>query len=458
MKFILILTALILSSSCSILGHKELISIDSYPRGLEVRKGNKLIGKTPLFDRARISNKLAYKIGDEELNFPIEKCGMRWNDPLVDKIPLFKSLLPDRLNDFVMDYTPLSIIKGGKYECSALVRKIVKPESIDENEPKSCRNFLIIPPRAKNELASVKLSEKWIKKNFNSHKRSCDKVIAPKAASSFLEFHGLHYFTKSYGIKYIMYGLMARMGYKLKATHLVFLKRSGANIKPEVFDIHTRLKNASELEESIALEKESELKDSFLEKLADAFKLIPNSASMRYKFKRYVHLEPKENEALYTTRVSKLKFPPSLILSNIDYPLKTWGTNFRFSPSLSYKHWEEQYEIKYAHAIMALKLFAHTPIGTFIGRLGAGYGHVNASRIGGGYEQKEGLWVAQWGGSYYKFLGERYFVEFGYRRNQIRTRKIVDGAYHFKGISELFFSLGLYLPELNTKVKSIFYN
>lgn len=458
MKLFLILASLFTFSSCSIFGHRQLISIDSFPRGLEVKKNNKRIGTTPLFDRDRISNKLAYQIGDDELNYPIEKCGMRWNDPLVDKIPFFKTLLPEGLSNIVTDYTPLALVKGGKYECAALVRKMMKIPSIDEPGPKTCRRFLIITPPSKDKISSEKISQKWIDQNFQSHKRSCDKVISPKAASSLLEFHGLHHLNKSYGIKHLMYGLIARMGYKLKATHLVFLPQTTTSIIPEIYDTHTRLKNALELEKPILFEQKFLQKESLLEKLADAFKLIPNSISLRYKFKRYIHLEPKENERVYSTRVSKLKLPPSLILSNIEYPLKNWGTNFRFSPSLSYKHWDQQYDIKYTHAIMALKLFGHTPIGTFIGRLGGGYGYVDASRIGGGYRQKEGLWVAQWGGSYYKFIGERYFLKLGYRRIQIRTNKIVDGSYNLKGISELFFSLGSYLPELNTKVKSIFYN
>jgi hypothetical protein len=435
-----------------------LISIDSYPRGLEVRKNNKLIGVTPLFDKDRVSNKLAYKIGDDELNYPIERCGMRWNDPLIDKIPFFKGLLPEGLSNIVSDYTPLSIVKGGKYECAALVRKVVDKSLIDEDSKKSCRQFLIISPPASSQIESEKISQRWISQNFKENKRNCDKVISPKAASSFLEFHGLHYLNKSYGIKYIMYGLMARMGHKLKATHLVFLQGTDNSLVPEVFDIHTRLKNAPELEKPIEVAQGVLQKESFLEKLSEAFKLIPNTVSLRYKFKRYLHLEPKESEALYSTRVSKLKLPPSLILSNMDYPLKTWGTNFRFSPSVTYKHWDQQYDIKYTHLIMALKLFGHTPIGTFIGRLGGGYGYIDALRIGGGWQQKEGVWVAQWGGSYYKFLGERYFLELGFRRNQIRTKKIVDGNFHLKGISELYFSFGLYLPELNTKAKSFFYN
>ncbi len=458
MKSLLILICLFTFSSCSIFAHKQLISIDSYPRGLEVKKNNKVIGVTPLFDKDRVSNKLAYSIGDKELNYPVEKCGMRWNDPLIEKIPFFKDLMPEGLSDIVNDYTPLSIVKGGKYECAALVRKVVDKSSIDESSKKSCRQFLIIPSPATSSIESVKISQKWISQNFKDNKRACDKVISPKAATEFLEFHGLHYLNKSYGIKYLMYGLMARMGYKLKATHIVFIQRTENSLTPEVFDIHTRLKNVPELEKPIEVVQKALQKESFLEKLTEAFKLIPNTVSLRYKFKRYLHLEPKENESLYSTRLSKLKLPPSLILSNMDYPLKTWGTNFRFSPSLTYKHWDQQYDIKYTHMIMALKLFGHTPIGTFIGRLGGGYGYIDVLRIGGGYREKEGLWVAQWGGSYYKFFGERSFIELGYRRNQIRTKKVVDGNFHLKGFSELYFSLGLYLPELNTKAKSIFYN
>ncbi len=449
----IIILSTLLFSGCSIFRHKDFVSIDSYPRGLEVKKDGKPIGKTPLFHRARLSSSPTFIINGESLS-PVEKCGMQWTDPLIDKIPLFKTLVPDVLTNMMTNFTPLSLVKGGKYECTALVRKKFE----DLKEKSQCRKFIIVPPPTDRAATSYSISNDWIKENFKGSKRNCDEVIHPKVAKEHLEFFGLNHTNRYYGIKYMMYGLMARIGYKFKATHLVYLYNDNQTVTPRIYDIHTRLQNAKNLETPYLTEAEDSKTNIVWDKLRQAFRLVPNSISLRFKLRRWLHLQPEESEKLFSRRISKVKLPPTIVMSNIEYPLESWGTNFRFSPSLSYKTWDQDYEIKYASAMMVMKLFGHTPIGTFIGRIGAGVAYLDTSKIGGGYESKQGLAVAQWGGEYYKLIGERAFLKFGFRRNDLRENKVKDGAFHLKGISEIYVGLGFYFPEMNTKIRSFFYD
>ncbi|MBK25784.1 MAG: hypothetical protein CME70_17425 [Halobacteriovorax sp.] len=451
--FKIIIISLLLLSGCSIFRHKDFISVDSFPRGLEVKKDGKLIGKTPLFHKARLSSSPEYNINGSLVS-PIEKCGMQWTDPLVDKIPLFKTLVPDVLTKMMTTLTPINLVKGGKYECTALVRKKFKSES----KKAQCRKFIIIPPPSERAATSFQISNDWIEENFKSKKSSCDEVIHPKVAKEHLEFFGLNHMNRSYGIKYMMYGLMARIGYKFNSTHLVYLYNENQTVTPHIYDIHTRLQNAKELETPFYTTAKDSKTNIVWDKFRQAFRLVPNSISLRFKLRRWLHLSPEENEKLFSRRISKVKLPPSIVMSNIEYPLDSWGTNFRFSPSLSYKSWDQDYEIKYASAMMVLKLFGHTPIGTFIGRLGAGVAYLDTAKLGGGYESKQGLAVAQWGGEYYKFLGERAFFKFGFRRNELRKNKVEDGLFHLKGISEIYAGLGFYFPEMNSKIRSFFYD
>lgn len=453
---ILVLFLLLLSSGCSIFQHKDFISIDSYPRGKEVKKEDKVLGMTPLFTRDRLSSNPVYLINQIEAR-PVEKCGMQWTDPLVKRIPLLQTLLPDFLTNFVANYTPLSIVKGGKYECTALVRKGFLDKIEDQKEIEQCRKYLIIPPPAGHSKVSFKISKKWIDSNYTPNKKACDSLIHPKVAKEYLEFLGLNHMSRYYGLKYMMYGLIARMGYRLKATHIVFLPRKEGNITPKIYDVHTRLQNEKDMEHPF-LGPNERTSGFILDKIARGFRFIPNSMSLRFKMRRWLHLFPEETEMLYSRRITKVKLPPTIVLSNIEYPLESWGTNFRFSPSLSYKRWEQQYEIKYASAMMALKLFGHTPIGTFIGRIGGGVAYIDTAKMGGGYQKKQGMAVAQWGGEYYKFLGERAFIKIGFRRHEFNKHKIVDGNFHLKGYSELFIDYGFYFPEMNTKIRSFFYD
>lgn len=455
----LILTGLILVlSGCSVFKHKDYISVDSYPRGKIVKRiiddEVKEIGTTPLFDRVRLSDEPKYSFDGGVPISPEEKCGMQWTDPIVDRIPLFKKLVPDFLTNMMGTFTPINLVKGGKYECTSLVRKYEKGR---KEEAPQCRKFLVVPPPTNHSKTSKQMTEDWINQNFEANKGNCDEVIKPRVVKENLEFYGLDHLNRSYGMKYMMYGLMARLGDKLGATHLVFLHNNESQVQPAIYDIHSRLQNAKEMEESFQRDEAFESKSAFLDQVNDAFRLIPNNFSLRFKLRRWLHLQPEESEKFYSRRNSQVKLPPSIVLSNIEYPLESWGTNFRFSPSVSYKTWDRDYDIKFASLMMVLKLFGHTPIGTFIGRIGGGVAYTDVARIGGGYEQKQGLAVAQWGGEYYKFIGERVFLKLGFRRNELRKNKVVDGNFHLKGLSEIFVGLGFYFPEMNTKIRSFFY-
>lgn len=465
---------MMLISSCSLIKKKvEYVSLDSHPRGLKVYKTDgkskktKLIGTTPMFDEDFKEDKSTYKIeynqqGSSKISPPmrkLENCGVVWNDPILKNIPLLKDAMPDD-DTLLSKINPLKLIKGGKLDCSIKIdfkpKGKVKPGNYDD-----CGTYLIIPPQHKFKKVSDTLINEWINKDFKPNKKSCDKLLSPKKSEELLTFLGFHHLNNSdYGIQYLMYGKLAQLGYKLDATHLVFLhhekKGDVFHVSPEIYDIYSLRRTKKKLERIVKKEIKVEDEKTFFDHLENAVQLFPNSVALKFTFLERLHLDPASEEKNYPTIKKRINFPPSIRLTNVYYPLQKIGINYRFTPSITITDWDDVYDVNFYIVAMAFKLYAHTPIGTFTGRLGAGYSYVVAENITTGFNKKEFTPITQWGVEYYYFLNERYYVNLGYRRNQIGSEVINDGNFNLREFSSYFFSVGYYTPELQLKIKNWF--
>lgn len=474
-QFIFLFLILSVLSSCgSLFKKKEILSIDSFPRGAEVlrlKKGKtKLIGKTPLFfktyEEAKENFILSWRdsSGEVEKTRPHEKkssCGMEWTDPLVDKIPLLKNFIPNFVREILPEYNPLNIIKGGRFECISYVRVEAQKKSLKEAFKENCNTYLVLPPPHKFGKVSKSLIDGWEKKVFLKGKKQCDKIISRKISQTYFNFLGIDHLNRKYGKKYLGYSRISKLGARFKATHLVFLPYEDTGetfaVYPEIYDAHLRLRNEKKLETVFEIKKSFKNQILIFDKLAEAFQLIPNSFSIKFKMKRNLHLDPESEELNHSTYNSTIKLPPSLRLGNISYPHHYWGVDFRFSPSLSYNRWDREYNLKVFSAVMALKLSGHTPLGAIQGRLGIGPGRIWAKNNFTPYQEKAFTTILQWGLEYYAFVSERYFLTLGYRRNNFLTHEITDGDFKLKGYSSLFFNIGFYSPEMKMKIQSFFF-
>lgn len=453
----------------------EYVAIDSSPRGLKVKKytqknkTGKIIGETPMFDEDAKNATSKYKIiyssrGTTKLSPTMKKtetCGVVWNDPIFKDVPLFKEMMTEDKDNLLSKINPLNYIKGGKVDCSIKLNYSPRKRQVDKTNYKGCGNFLIIPPKHKYKEVSERLMEDWIQKNFNEKKNSCDRVIKPNKAKEILTFLGFHHLTNNeYGIEFQMYGKIAQLGYKMDATHLVFLhydkKGDVFQVKPKIYDIYNFKRERPRLEQSFIRKLNVDDELSFLNKLEDAVKLFPNSVALKVTFNETIHLDSQEAEAKYNTERRKINFPPSIRLANVYYPLQKYGINYSFNPSVTITNWDDTYEVDFYVLAMEFNFYMHTPIGTFTGLLGAGYSYTEFANIESGYEDNKWIPITQWGIEYYYFLNDRYYFNLGYRRNQIRLGEIKEGDFNLKEFSNIFFSVGYYTPELQLKIKNWF--
>ena len=64
-------------------------------------------------------------------------------------------------------------------------------------------------------------------------------------------------------MKHMMAARVAKIGHKFKATHIVFLQKDNSDPNhfiPQIYDVHTRLQSAKELEASYKVDIPTDVK------------------------------------------------------------------------------------------------------------------------------------------------------------------------------------------------------
>jgi len=459
--------------SCShITNNKELVSVDSYPRGAKVYKlknedgESNLLGYTPFFLKEKKDDTKPFVFEFYEGQSLIKtqevkkqnKCSMVWTDSLLDRIPVIKSLIPDFIKDFGESLNPIGSIRGGYLECFSFARSVAVNLDIKSLD---CKKIVAIPPAHNSNYVSKKIIDHWEKDVFNKRKNKCDEFISPEITDVYMDFLGMDHLNRRYGKKYFQKGIGAKIGKRFKATHIVFLpfKQFGDtyDIAPEVYDLHLDLRNADYLEEQYTSEIKSKKRNVILEKIGQAFQLIPNTISLKTKIRQEIGLKDKAQEEDYNTRITTASFPPSIRLSYVEYPHQDWTLNFRFGPSFGYRRFKTDFNLKFLDTVMAMKLFFNTPLGTLLGRVGYGGSFINANNINMVHSEEKYVSLFQYGFEFYRFVTERIFINLGFRKNIFNEDKVVNGNFNLRSYSQLFINVGYYTPEFKIKFRQLFY-
>ncbi len=459
--------------SCShFTSNRELVSLDSHPRGAKVYKeqGNqnrpKLLGLTPLFYKENKDDVRPFLFEFYENNSLIRslqakkqnKCKMVWTDSLIDRIPIIKSLIPEFIKNFGDTLNPIGKIRGGSLECYSFARSMAVNLDV---KPLDCKKIVAISPYHSSSFVSKRIIADWVKNTFEKRKNKCDQFISPKVTEVFMDFLGMDHLNRRYGKKYFPQAIGAKIGKRFNATHVVFLPYTQVadtfEISPEVYDLHLNFRNAEYLEGKFSSKIKVKKRNAILEKIGEAFQLIPNTISLKTKLRQEVGLKDKAQEENYKTNITTATFPPSIRLSFIEYPHQDWTLNFRFGPSFGYRRFKTDYSLKFLDTVMAMKLFFNTPVGTLLGRVGYGGSFINANNINMTYSNDKYVSLFQYGAEFYRFVTERIFINVGFRKNVFNEDKITNGSFNLKSYSQLFFNIGYYTPEFKLKFRQLFY-
>ena len=441
-------------SSCHYLkSDKEVISIDSLPRGLDVVQNDQvLIGKTPLFVEVKNNEIGQYHFrsqGPFDVGQPgkiIEKCEVLQTAPLIERVPLIGEIIPIIIPNGM---NPLNYISSGRLECSGQLFYTME-KHFDENplSEDSCMNILILPPQDNSHFVSKSIVKQWIEKNFNPNKRNCDQIISPEKVETFLSFYGIDHLSSKKDIKLIPYPILARMGLHFNSYHLLILNFENIDnkieIRPLVYDLHQLKLAQTRFNENIEFTQPNQNKSKFFDFFSNSFQLIPNTFGIKFNVIKKID-QVDDVVSPYTTKTNNVIGIPSIKIGNLEYPMGASKLSFKFGPSFSYNRWREDHTIDFYNLLFSFKLFFHLPFISFRLKTGPGFAFIHADRHS--YSDEEWTTVYQTSLEAYRFLSTRYLVGIGVENKNYPNNIISEPGYNIDSYSAFFIRLSYYFPE-----------
>jgi len=450
--------------SCGIIKtHKEYITIDSSPRGLEVlrqvegKKEVKKIGMTPMYlevpkgaeDRYTFKdpNNKKYSVKSTPKNtcrLFLEGEGFATKDEAEKK--------GVSLSQFAESWAPQNLLKGSNFECIRMVRAELKKSTILKNK-KICRTYLIMPPRSSYQKVSVDLANAWIDQVFKKKKKKCDKVITPLVAEEHLLFLGISELKGPQDITELDYQKFIDLGAKFKATDVVFLpytqKDKTFTVTPKIYDIHKGVKGPGTLAQKYTKNLDVSGGYKFSNTLFSLFRFIPNGIAAQGKFQNKLHGYGDAGSFKHVYD----DFSFSVAFNNLQYPQYKWKSQTRIVPQLVWQDWGEDLSMDLYGLIFDYKWFFHLPPGgVAVLRGGLGGTYIYAKWDEKNYRRSVGTLIADLGAEFYFFPWERIYLLFGYRRYFIP--KVIKGPeYAVTGESRFFLNIGYFWPEMRTAAR-----
>ena len=346
---VILLSVLWITGGCAtVTGRKQVLSVDSEPRGAKVYlKGEpEPIGTTPFFYRMdRVPNDTL--IYQPEVGAPHAQefhCEYRlWLETLGNGS--LAMLSPEAaLLAFGIDY-----VTGAAYDCPSIKAKI--PDAgVTPHRATYCRKYLIIPPFHFDEKISDEIATLWMTQALRGL-RGCDDFIEFENGKAFLQRMNITNRRKITAedfrrtqMNYI--GLMTGM------TDLVILdyEQEGAilTILPKVLDAHTWMqRDVGDFKVVVNDAQRFEISENDRYFLY-TFRFIPNSATYGY-FQTSQLILPAAGREVQS--IIDEKNLPSYIsnwnMVSVEHPdgFEAWDVGFDFYPSFSYIYKKQELSI-----------------------------------------------------------------------------------------------------------------
>ena len=285
-------------------GMHEVISVDSNPRGAQVRiatHDHSVVGRTPFFVKVRRRRRHEFEflwpaqtpgsVSTFALNVA---CEFRYASVFAGNGPLLLFYLPGEPAT-VLWYglgVGLDVLTGAAYTCPLSVFANLNPQPVvlesqpkPESAPETCKKYLIVPPANEDEKTSNFIEAEW-RKNSKDILKKCDSFADTSEVRSFLTRIGIDFRSNMFSPEGIEKRHLNSLGLKTGGTHLVFLR---ATVLPErmtvqssVFDLHN-LKLTLQSDVSFAISSQAPSnRNVALKVLSNGMSLLPNSIGYGY--------------------------------------------------------------------------------------------------------------------------------------------------------------------------------
>jgi len=456
----------LLTQSCgSLFKSKDVVPIDSSPRGLYVLNGDgEVLGQTPLFIRVSPKDNdliLKSRLKDQGQVHHVN-CSVSWSRSIVPN--LLPSLTGPAGFIFSGVFLGTDLISRGMFDCH---KGLVVYQKGDVETKLVKKKILILPISSTDSSQSLE-----IQKNF----------LKMQSVSADVEFLNIQRTNEELILRGISYETirtfeeldrrnLERIAAKFGATHVVFFQQEGSLIQPLLYDLFTR---RPELNTYSSFTDENKNKnEAWLQKWTQAFNFLPNSIQASYYFNSKAEAEKREGISRgylkYSTGDHPDAFPKYLTILSLDtveHPNRynIWDYHFSFYPSFGGSSWNLNFDQQIPNynislgAIYALYNAAMTGH-TFFGSLRIHFG------LGPGYfiwsdslnkSKKEVKMISSIGLTYTAFLNERWYFRSGLAvygpSNGIGNPEKIN----VKSWEEYHVGFGYYFPTLKDIIKNWF--
>jgi hypothetical protein len=469
MRLIYFFITFSLLSSCGTLrSPKNLIPIDSEPRGLDVYSDGQKVGVTPFFHSVEGSLNHEYEFKLKEVS--LEKsynCSFNWG----------QSILPSSL---IMLFIPVGTVAGGVslltdaytgglFRCHLPLHQ---KTSGKEKEVKRKRRILPLPIFNDDQLYSKVVYKEWVSRNKDIEK---EVVIHSSIATDFYE-RGITNF-KDNDPKKIKRFYINEVASKYKATHFYYfpykVKDGKYYFTPKLIDVFSLKEVNDPASKPFVLTEPDKHKNPWVKTILSLFKIIPNGLRFSQtieptvSFAYYDGTTTSEKEDAQTSRhpESFPKLISSLGLENVLHPqeYRTWDFTGVIYPWLSASSWTSDHLgqdsnksvwISNYYLFLSGEITFHTPVGAFSG--GIGYG-VSYSTLG----DSEGSSAEEFGNlvnvnlNYVAFISRNFYFKLSVDSYNPVDNELKVGDYTIRRWSEGSIGIGYYFPTLRKAVREL---
>lgn len=458
------------TQSCgSLFKSKDVVPIDSSPRGLYVLNGDgDVLGQTPLF--IRVSPK------DNDLIFKTSLTGKGQSQHVKCSLSWSRSIVPNLLpiiagpTGFIISgvFLGTDLVSRGMFDCHKGLNLHLK-----ENLPlvESKKKILVLPVASSDYEKSIDIQHYFLK---NVVSEQNNEFLDIRETNEALILRGISHETIR-SFEKIDRRNLERVAAQFGSTHALFFEQSeneqGRMITPVLYDLFTR-RAVDEKYQSFAFEGQKE-KNPLLQKWVQAFNFLPNSVQVSYYFNAKVEAEKRagieRGYLKYKTGDHPDAFPKYLTLLSLDtveHPnrFNIWDYNFSFYPSFGGSSWNLNYNQQIAdydisvgaiYALYNIALTGHTFFGALRIHFGIGPGYLiwSDSR---NYKKQEVKFVSSVGITYTAFLNDRWYMRMGSAVYGPGGGIESSEKLRIKSWEEYHVGFGYYFPTLKEIIKSWF--
>lgn len=400
--FFSVVYLLTLTSCATIIDRREIISLDSNPRGAAIFKTKEEttpMGWTPLWlvETKRSHQHYFMEYPKTERKEVDLNCGIdRWNALLGNGIIAIGS-------PFVgLGGLALDVLTEYGFSCKNKNYVIDLPAQV--NSSRYCRTFIVAPPHHDDESISDQIAERWIKEFMKQDLAACDEVIEYEEGKKFFSYINQSYSTPIE--ERLVTGFHGRfIGSSTDASHVVILDEKfvlgDRFIAAKFVDLHRDKTDNTIAVPPLPIPKELvrlERDRGWGAKIARHLHLFPNAAVFSLSFvdahqlNEHAYNEDMKIKSVRRDNELHNRSIPGFYLTHVEHPesFRQWDYDLDAFPSFTakYGHWDftidpdardKEDEDEHLRLLIAFtgifyngKITLHTPAGAF--GLGVGFG------------------------------------------------------------------------------------